>query len=308
MRSSIETNIPSHPAKRRKVGSEKDIPTLGRILSRTVKPWEARHWSVATCLTLSGVPGLIGVMRKMIPRDAYEEDKPEFPQTIQPSVIIQEKSDIMTITPLTPLLGMALGVNDEEEEEDEPSQTPSQQQKQIRETITSLDIEKDRSILDQIEIPGPWSVGLVINLADRYNSKGQPLSKRQKVKSLTIVFLTCKGISEFEEALNSITETKVRNVRNDRGRPPPKKRADTIIRVRNRGFLKIVLAITGFPTFRMAKDAFLCWKQHTRGPGSRLNCGIVIWKEFRSVLCEDLSLYCASDPPEVAIPILQDMQ
>jgi len=291
------------PAKRRRTerlpSNSGVVQPLSKILSSSVLPWEARAFSVSTCMHFSGRQNLLRRLRSVVGKSAFEDEADDGEtalqtRPLQSSAAVVDSSDVV--------LGSSIGAVAEE---------PQAPQKQIRDTITSLDIEKDRSILNQIEIPSPWTVGLVVNLADRFGPDGRPLAKRQKVKSLTIVFLTCKNVHEFEHELNSKTEATVRKTRSSRKRPGKPRRpqySDAITRVRNRGFLKIVLAITGFPTFRMAKDAFLCWKQHTRGPGSRMNCGVVIWEEFRSALCKDLKLYCASDPPEVVIPILQKTQ
>jgi len=272
-------------------------PTLEGFLRAQLRPWERSYFSATVGMMLAGNRVALGTLRQFVRRgalvmridDAYKRGL-LFPTRAEGDHAFLNDDE-------APILGHA------DLERDQP--VP----KQIRETITSLDIEKDRSILSHIEIPPPWTVGLVINLADRFDASGAPLARRKKVKSLTIVFLTCQRLSEFERELNSPAVAHTRRTRKrraDSGRSVVRKRsADTLSRIRNRGFLKVVLAITGFPTFAMARDAFLCWKQYTRGPRSRINCGIVIWEEFRDVLCGELKMESTSESPSDAIRRLQ---
>ena len=272
-------------------------PTLETLLRSSLRASERSYFSTTVGMLLAGVPGALGTLRRFVRRGALilRADDARSSGLLFPTGAPSEHAFLNDDE--APILGHA----DLQHEEPAP--------KQIRETITSLDIEKDRGILSQIEIPAPWTVGLVINLADRFDASGKPLCRRKKVKSLTIVFLTCRSLADFERELNEpivAHARRSRKRRTDSGRSVVWKRsADTLSRIRNRGFLKVVLAITGFPTFEMARDAFLCWKQYTRGPRSRINCGIVIWEEFRDALCDTLTMRSTSEAPSEAIVRLQ---
>ncbi|MHA1682025.1 MAG: hypothetical protein ACTSUE_13890 [Promethearchaeota archaeon] len=133
-------------------------------------------------------------------------------------------------------------------------------EKQVRKLITSIDIEGDKRLLQNVTIPFPQRVGLIINLAGRYDKDGNKLQKRKKAKALTIVYLTSYSQEEIKKIFNS------------------KDRVPCPILRPYCGFLVPIYSITNFKNEEIAKTAFYCFKEHTRGPFSRLYCGLTLYK------------------------------
>jgi len=145
---------------------------------------------------------------------------------------------------------------------------PETDKKEIRKVISSLDIEKKRKLLRTVVIPpnekGTWSIGLIVNLANDYNEEGELLDMKKKVKSLTILYLTSYSRTEIESYFNTKTSVPCPNLR------------------KYCGMLPVVLSITNIPTFDIAKQMFVYWKEGTRGSWSRLVCGLCIIKLFKN--------------------------
>lgn len=144
-----------------------------------------------------------------------------------------------------------------------------------RDIITSLDVEKNKNLLSLVKITGPpWRVGLVINLSGKYDKNGNELTIKKKVKCLTILFLTNWSIEKTQKSFNNKDSVPCSTIKP------------------YCGFLPVIYTIEGFSSLKMAKNAFKCWKEKTRGPFSRLQCGQEVFRLFRKN-CKDLN-FCST--------------
>ena len=156
--------------------------------------------------------------------------------------------------------------------------------KEFRKVISSLDVEKNRRLLRTVVIhpneKGTWSIGLIINLAKNYNENGEKLVIKKKVKSLTILYLTSYTKKEIEKYFNTKTSVLCPNLR------------------KYCGFLTVVCWITNIPTFELAKQMFVYWKEGTRGGRSRMMCGLRIHELFKEDYsgCENLKHHFRKTP------------
>ncbi len=146
-------------------------------------------------------------------------------------------------------------------------------------------MEKNKRYFQNYTIrEGPWSVGLIINLAGMYDKYGYKLKKKnqKKVKSLTIIYITNLSIDQIEIRFNNRNDVPCHSLRS------------------YCGYLPVVLSISGFKSFPLAKMAFLCWKERTRGPSSRICRGIVIYDQFTEKVagCEELIKLCSNLKPK----------
>jgi hypothetical protein len=149
--------------------------------------------------------------------------------------------------------------------------------------ITSLHIEKDKSLLSRAIIPGPWTVGLIINLARDFDRKGNKLKKQRKVKCLTVLYLAGNmSLDETEEYFNNENKVSLSTLKP------------------YCGFLSISFAITGWDTLNRAKQGLMCWKTQTRGKFSRQKCGGCVFDIFKRD-CTSLQYATPKFRPDVII-------
>ncbi len=157
--------------------------------------------------------------------------------------------------------------------------------------ITSLDVEKNKNLLYEVNIPGPWMIGLITNLGSKYNKNGKLLKKKQKVKCLTILFLTNWSLETTQKYFNTREKVPCSTLK------------------QYCGLLPVLFAIRGFKTFKMAKTAFVCWKEKTRGKFSRFICGGVIMNSFKKKFkneCNTLEYFVTNLTPEENIRKLRE--
>ena len=155
--------------------------------------------------------------------------------------------------------------NGEFEIEEEDKQSDKYQKKisiEERNIITSLDVEKNKALLENITMQPPWRVGLIINQASKYNKDGTKKNKRD-CKCLTIIILTNWNIETIERNFNR-----------------PDKVPCPILKLYC-GLLPLVSIVEGFNSFELAKKFFIYWKYKTRGGFSRYHCESVVIKEFQ---------------------------
>lgn len=163
--------------------------------------------------------------------------------------------------------------------------------KEIRTIVTSLDVEKRRYLLRTVIIQNNWSVGLIINLANDYAIDGSLLKEKKKVKSLTILYLTSKSKTNVEKYFNTRSTV-----------PCPDLRQYC-------GFLPIIFMIENIPTFEIAKQMFVYWKEGTRGSWSRLICGLCIYSHFKEnyPICKDIKYEFVEMKAKETIKILSSL-
>ena len=156
--------------------------------------------------------------------------------------------------------------------------------------ITSLHIEKDKdkNLLNKVIIPRPWTVGLIVNLAVKYDRNGNKFKEKEKVKCLTTLYLA-----------GNLTLSQTREYFNDVKKVP----CSTLKQYC--GLLAILFAISGFESLEIAKQALFCWKNKTRGRYSRFECGKVIYNLFKGKANPNLKFYSPSLNPRETIKILQ---
>lgn len=155
-----------------------------------------------------------------------------------------------------------------------------------RDIVTSLDVEKNRHLLSLVTIPGPsWIVGLIVNIAGRYDKNGEKLIIKKKVRHLTIIFLTNKTINEIQKHFNIKSSSPCNSNQN------------------YCGFLPVVSYISGFKTEESAKTAFSVWKHRTRNPFSRFQCGIVVFDTLKKKH-QELKFYQIQKNPKEMIKFM----
>ncbi len=316
------------------------LTTASTVISRHLLPYEEHAFSLTTSMRLSGNPSALSEMRAAVSSEVFDEtsltqfvDTHRELETVGGVINSSMNGSVYDPDAQDPTFdGNIFSVSS-------GGSNIQYKEKEFRETITSLDIEKDRTILNCVEIPPPWSVGLIVNLASRYNSRGVTLHTKEKVKSLTVVFLTCKTKGDLEKQINTKStasrggSVNAENFNSSMGPMRRRKRRKRRRRRRNEGvrdftqkvdttfptlqslrayagFLQIVFMMSGFPSFSAAKDAFLCCKQHTRGPRSRMNCIRVVYDLFVEHVdgCGELIYHSVHIPPEMSIPMLHNLQ
>jgi len=157
-----------------------------------------------------------------------------------------------------------------------------------KEILTSLDVEKDKKLLNTIRIPKPWSIGLIINLAGKYKKNGQKLKYEDKIKCLTVLYITCWSTEKVQEMFN-------------------KKETVPCTTLRNYcGLLPVLFSISGFNSLDEAKLAFLCWKQKTRNGFSRFMCGLELYEIFKKK-STNLKYYVTKLSPKDNIGLLSEV-
>ncbi len=160
-------------------------------------------------------------------------------------------------------------------------------EKDLRDIITSLDVEKNSQLLDNVDIKGTLTVGLILNLASFYNKNGKQLPKKKTVKCLTIIYLTNWSVEETERNFNMKSKTPCTSTRP------------------YCGFFSVFFAIQNFKDLKQAKLAFFCWKQKTRGNFSRYQCGKVVYEEFKKKN-SNLSKFVMQKSPQELLKKLRD--
>jgi len=116
-----------------------------------------------------------------------------------------------------------------------------------RALLTTVDTERDRSVLSRWNIRSPCSVGLIVNI----HESGLP-TRRQ-----TIIYISSLPKMEVLRKLNREKYSRMKN---------------------NYEYFPIIYCIENIQTFEQAKKIFLLWKTGKRGHTSRLTNGRVVYR------------------------------
>jgi hypothetical protein len=131
--------------------------------------------------------------------------------------------------------------------------------------FTNLDLEKKRELLDMpCAIDGPWIVFLLACTSDA-----------EDVRIYTIVGITSRNIESIERLFNDEDSNPYRQTH------------------KHIGHWVVILAVTGFDSYDMARDYFKLWLDDARGIASRTGRGMAMFEQYRQVHSA-LRLYCVN--------------